>query len=324
MKLRPVFKKIKSVLRKGQKAFIFFHISPEGDCIGSALALAEILGSLGLKPQIFSEDKISDDYLFMPGAGNILNNDARLKKGADLAFVIDCGDISRIGHFKDKLSQIPLIINIDHHSDNQYFGGINYVETVAAAGEQIFKLAKYLKTKITPSIATNLYVAIVTDTGGFRFANTTAESLAIAAELVASGAKIEEINRHLYENKSLGFLKILCQVIGRAEPLFEDQLICAALSYDEIKALNVKDDELNELVDYFKILAKPKAIFLLREIKPGLVKVNLRSRAGFSVQKIARAFGGGGHPAASGCQVKGNLETVKLRLIEETKKYLTQ
>lgn len=314
-------KKIKALLKKAKNAAIFFHVGPEGDCLGSALALKEILYNFGLRIKIFSTERISGDLIFFVGREKISQNKKDILP-SDVAFVLDSSDLSRIGEFAGEVKKIPVIVNIDHHSDNSLFGNINLVKTAAATGELIYLLASYLKCKISRAMATNLYLALATDTGSFRFANTTADTFKIAGELVKKGAEVHKINQKVYENKSFIFLKVLGKLFFNARALKACQIVFSKLTYHQIKALKIKENELDDLVDYFKILGGVKVILLFREILPGLVKINLRSRDNFNVQKIAQKFGGGGHPLASGCQIKGNFKKIAEKVLREVKKYL--
>jgi bifunctional oligoribonuclease and PAP phosphatase NrnA len=312
-KRHPSFPKIKKLLKPGVRAAIFIHINPEGDCLGSALALSEILGRFGLKVQVFSQDPVPACYKFLSGWQKVSHRvpDTPL----ELAFVVDCGNLSRTGIFEGHIKKAPLIVNIDHHGDNNHFGQINYVETLAATGEQIFHLALFLGIKLTRSMAEALYAAVSTDTGGFRFPNTTAATLEIAGSLVRSGARLTLINQEIFENKTIRFFKALGLVMSRAKLAQKDRLVYSFMSYQDIKDLKIKDDELNELVDYFKMLGGLEVILLFREIRPGLIKINFRSRNRFNVQELAKLFGGGGHRLAAGSQFKGRLPDVVRKVV---------
>lgn len=195
---------ISRCLKKGKRAVICGHEMPDGDSVGSVLAMGFLLAKIGVKSYILTPDRIPSVYDFLPQPGDIRTAD-NLPEKCDLAVILDCTDLNRLG---DKLSRyisgISVVVNIDHHVSNREFGHYNYVDSkAAAAGEIVFELIKHMGVPLDHDMAVNLYTAIVMDTGSFRFDNTTDRTHKAAAELIGTGLDIAGINQNLFEKKIL-------------------------------------------------------------------------------------------------------------------------
>ncbi len=303
-------------LRKGKKAVICGHAMPDGDSVGSVLAMSFLFSGIGMENYVVTADPIPAIYNFLPGIENVKSIDG-FPEDYDLAVILDCTDLSRLG---DKLSawigKIPAIVNIDHHVSNQEFGSCNYVDPKAGAtGEIIFELIKLMGVSLTKEMAVNLYAAIVMDTGSFRFDNTTDKTYEIAAELFRTGIKVTEINAHLFENKDLVHLKLLGYALTQLNTSADGRVAWVTIPIRVMQEFGALDEHADGIINYPRMLESAEIGLLFREINPGIVKVGFRSKKLIDVNKLAAVFGGGGHPRASGCIVEGDLGEVEGKVV---------
>ena len=308
---------ISSCLKKGKRAVICGHEMPDGDSIGSVLAMGFLLAQIGVESYVLTPDRIPAVYDFLPRPGDIRTAD-NLPEKCDLAVIVDCTDLNRLG---DKLSRyisgISVVVNIDHHVSNQEFGHCNYVDSkAAAAGEIVFELIKHMGVPLNHNIAVNLYTAIVMDTGSFRFDNTTGRTHEVAAELVGTGLDIGGINKNLFEKKEFVHLKLLGYALDQLKTAGEGRIAWISLPLGVMHELKAADEHAEGIINYPRMLDGVEIGLLFREIAHGKVKVGLRSNKGSDVNTLAAAFGGGGHPRAAGCLVEGTLEDVEMRVID--------
>ncbi|WP_238882591.1 bifunctional oligoribonuclease/PAP phosphatase NrnA [Clostridium sp. YIM B02551] len=285
-----VIKKINESLNIG----ITYHVSPDGDALGSALALLMGLKKYGKNAYIISKDIVSDDMGYLPCSSEVNGFQVTPKEDTDLVIVVDCGNLERIS--ADLGDYSGTIINIDHHLSNDEYGTINYIDVNAAAtAEIIYYLLKTMNIIINKDIATCLYTSLVTDTGSFKFSNVTKRTHEIAGELIELGIDNSSIHSEIFDNKPLNSLKILGEILKGIKVFFDGKV-----SYLELtKEICDESTDVSDVVNFgLKIKGVEVAVFI-KEIKDG-VKVSLRSKHEFDVRKIAEVFGGGGHTKASG------------------------
>jgi phosphoesterase RecJ-like protein len=253
-----------------------------------------------------------DLLAFLPGVDRYRTLD-RLDGRFDVVVLTDCPNPQRTEGLIDQARDAAqVVVNIDHHPDNRRYGHVNWIDvTAAATGEMVYELLTALRVPLTPAIATNLYTAIHTDTGSFRYSNVTARTFTIAAALVAAGARPELVSESLYERRAPDALHWLGEALARVEVSEDGRVGWLALSADSIPERIVESEE---LVNYPRSVASVRVACLLRELN-GTVKVSLRGKGDVDVQKIAAQFGGGGHVNAAGCTVPGPLpEATRLLL----------
>ncbi|MFA5536165.1 MAG: bifunctional oligoribonuclease/PAP phosphatase NrnA [Bacillota bacterium] len=286
-------KQIKSVL-------ITAHERPDGDAIGSALALEKGLQSLGIRTVIMLKDTVPEMYKFLAGTGNILTP-SYLGWQPEAIIALDSTEWERVGAFSDDILQNCTSINIDHHPSNKYFADLNWVEPQAAAtGEMVLLLLKELKVLI------DLDMATATDTGFFRHGNTSPQVLMIAAELAKLGANPAEISGNVHGNKSLNALKALGLTLNSLQLSTGGKVAWAGLNFLELENLDVKEEELEGLVNYPGSIKGVEVGLFFKEATPNEIRVSLRSGGAVDVNTIAEHFGGGGHKNAAGCTLKGS------------------
>lgn len=286
------------------------HTPPDGDAIASLLAAREILITLGSNPVCCLEGEVPRRYGFLPGSDTIRSAISGEEMVWDLALVVDSGSLSRIGEVEKRISPEGLLVNIDHHADNGRFGRLNLVYPHAASTTEIlFDLVEVLNLPVSENLATLLYTGLLTDTGGFRFSNTSERVFTIAAQLVHFGADPEEISEAVYACNSPASMKLLGEALSSLELTCEGRVAMMTIQQHD------RREELEDLADY-ALAVKGVQVSALFRVKEGASKVSLRGRGAADVAAIARRFGGGGHPKAAGFTQEGNPEEIRAQVIK--------
>ncbi len=294
------------------------HVSPEGDAIGSILAIASLLKRLGKKATVVCEDSFPERLSCL--SNKIWHQVDEIKKPAS-AFkalvVTDCPTLERIGRVRNLLTPEAVIFNLDHHISNVNFGHYNYIRPEAAAsGEVVMDLFKYFKMKLSQDEATNLYVALTTDTGSFKYSNTTVECHNMAADLIATGIDIEKINDKLYSTYSLNKINLYSRLLARVKTTANGQIAWAALKKQDLKDSGAIYEDTEGFIDFLKYLKEVKIAFFMSEMEGGDVRVSFRSKGAYDVNQVATSFQGGGHKKASGCTLHCSLEEAEAKILD--------
>jgi len=300
---------------KGCRQFaITSHSRPDGDSLGSELALAAALKQLGKKAIIVNADPHPQTYSRLPGIENVQRG-TRLNGIYDAVIVLETTELSRTG-----LTGLEnyFLINIDHHRNTLPYANLNYVDPEAAAvGEIVFELILGLGVQLTPEIATNLYVAILTDTGSFQFSNTTANTFRVARELVLAGANPAEIAQAVFMSHRQSKLRLMARVLDTLEVHSSQKIAWILLTQDMLRETGANSTETEGLVNYPLSLESVQVAAFFREEGPNHYRVSLRSKNNFDVASAAEHFGGGGHTNAAGLWVDGPFEEVRDRVISQ-------
>ena len=314
-------KEIIEVLRKAPKVALFSHVSPDGDCIGSMLALGLALEKMGKEVSFYNPDPLPSYLMFLPGSSRI-SQDLPNPQPKTLMFV-DCTDFQRVNLSMSEISQESTVLNLDHHISNQFFGHHNWVDVQASASaEIILTLINELGVEIDRDMATNLYTAIVTDTGCFQYSNTTAQTHRLTAELLNVGLDLSSIHHKIFDQKPLAQIKLLQYALNGLEILAEGQLAVMVLSLEDFRKCGA-DQELSEgLVNHVRSIAGVEVAVLLKEIAPQEIKGGLRSNLWLNVNEIAGQFGGGGHKRAAGCTLRLPMAEAKQSIVTAIKEAL--
>jgi len=298
---------ILSFLRKEDRFFIATHINPEGDALGSSVALSLALQSMGKTSVVYDRDGVPEMYRFLPGHERVRNSVQNRETSSYNLVLLDCNSPDRAG-----IEGIPFqyACVIDHHETESDFGDLKWIEPYAAAtGMMVFPIIRELGVKITSEIATNLYTAIAIDTGTFRYANTTAEVLRVAAELEEAGAHPALIANSLYESWSERRFRLLLFTLNTLE--IRDNVAFIVVTQDMYKRTGTSAED-TENFPGFPCMIKDIAVSaFLREIGENHWKVSLRSKGDLNVASIAVLFQGGGHKNAAGFRIKAPLESAK-------------
>jgi phosphoesterase RecJ-like protein len=290
---------------KGGEVLLLGHVHPDGDVLGTLLGLGLALERAGWRPTFAGPHPVPDVLGFLPGAGR-WEVWAKAPRRFDVLVLTDCPNHGRTeGLLEQARGPASAVLNIDHHPDNRRYGTVDWIDpTAAATGEMIWDLLGRLGLALTAEVALNLYTAIHTDTGSFRYSNTTSRTFQIAADLTRAGAEPALVTEWLYQRRAPRALNELGELLRRIE-LSPD----GAVAWLAVPRGLVSEDFMaaEDVVTYPRSIGGVKVAVLLREEAPGTVKVSLRGKGEVPVNKIAGRFGGGGHENAAGCTVPGSL-----------------
>lgn len=309
---------IKTLL-ESKRVLITAHKNPDGDSIGSQLALAGFLSVHHIAHRIINDGSVPGKYKFLPGAETIEDANQTILSVADYdtAVILECSQLERIGAVSRCLKAGCTLINIDHHYDNIPFGKLNLLDTAAAAvGEVIYDLLNSGSYNIDKDTATNLYAAILTDTGRFHYGGTTSRCLRTAARLIDCGADPVRITTEIYYNLPLATLRLTGTLMAGMQYLFDGRLCVMMLSRKMMQEANAGNGDTEGLVNNTLSAHGVEIGILFSEIDAGLTKVSLRSRGQANVAEIAARYGGGGHMNASGCEVRLAMEKARDSVID--------
>ena len=308
-------REVAEAVRSHDRFLITTHENPDGDSLGSILAMKLALEQLGKDVVMYlsGETPLPQEYMFMPldGIRRSLPDDAAER----VVVALDCANARRIGPDPSMLERAPLVIDIDHHHDNTRFGNINViVASASSTGEVLRDLFDVMEIDLTPDIAEALYIALVTDTGRFQYANTTPKTLRVAAELVEAGANVHRVFQTVYENVAFAKLKLLARALEHARVYEGGRMIVSHLERSDFEAAGAEEPFSEGLIDYLRAVEGAEIAALIREppTQNGpLRRVSLRTRAeDIDVSAIARKSGGGGHPQAAGFSSESSVEEI--------------
>lgn len=302
-------------LRKAPKVALFSHVSPDGDCVGSMLGIGLALEALGKEVSMYNLDAIPRNLSFLPGVDKI-KGELPTPFPRTLLFV-DCADLQRVKLSLEDLPPDSVILNLDHHISNQNFGTLNWVDSSASAsGELAYALIRQLNVNLTQEIATNLYTAILTDTGSFKYSNTTSKTHRIAGELIDSGINLGGIHHHVFDQAPRVKLELLRRSLNRVQFFADGQLAIMTLGKIDFEESGAEESLSEGLIDHARTVEGVEVAVLLKESNPGIIRVSLRSNRWFDVNKVADRFGGGGHKRAAGCTIESSLEEAQQLLMQ--------
>lgn len=315
-----LLEEIISVIDKYNNICITSHVNPDGDSIGSVLALGIALSKHKSKNiTILIPEEIPKNLLFLPGI-DLIKKDSCIKK-LELLIALDCGDKNRIGIPKSLLESTDFILNIDHHITNTYFGDINIVTPGASStGEIVYNVLKNMNIDLDKEIATNLYVAISTDTGSFRYDNTSSATHSIASKLFDYGIDINSINVNLYQSRSIEKTYLLIDSLNTLELLKNGKIAIAVVTKKMLQKYNLSINEADIIIDFIRDIDSVDVACLIKEIDEKTIKVGFRSKNNIDVSMISKNFGGGGHAKASGCTLSSNVDEGKKLILKEINK----
>ncbi|MDI6785767.1 MAG: bifunctional oligoribonuclease/PAP phosphatase NrnA [bacterium] len=311
------------VLRNEDNFLITSHIRPDGDAVASQLALHYILRNLGKKVSIINQDPVPKNYTFLPNS-NLISTNLKVKPDFNVSIILDCNDFGRIGEVYNLIKYSKLIINIDHHLGNG-IGQLNLINSKASCvGEIIYQIAKSIPLKIDNTLATFIYTTIITDTGSFRFSNTSAFTHQIASDLLSCQVIPSKIHNLIYENNTPGLIKLFTQCLSTLNLSCNKKVVTVFLTKEMTEKTRVKHIETEMVTNLLLSIASVEIAIFLREIGDNMVRVNFRSKNKFDVNKLARFFNGGGHRQSSGCIIEDSLKSVQNTLGKKVREYIYQ
>lgn len=313
---------IQEILLKAQEPIcIFSHPYPDGDSIGSTVGLYYLLRGLGKEVFPVMSRPLPGIYDFLLAGLPILEPPVDIR--GKIAVILDCGDLRRLHQTGQTLTDAAMVINIDHHLNNEYFGDYNFVDASAAAVgliiHEMFQASAY-----STEVAEALFCALYTDTGRFSYSNADARALSTGAELIKLGANPQRIFNEVYQNRSLLYYKFLAEALINLEMACSNQVAILSLDRDILSKYSLEDWELDDINDYPRSLKGVMVSAVIKESGDEHVKVSLRSKGDFNVADLAKSLGGGGHLNAAGATVQMSVSQVKSRLISFLKEELGQ
>ena len=294
-------------IRAGRRFVVASHQRPDGDAIGSAMAMALALRALGKEATVVT-DAVPPAFLLPFPAVDTLQIAPAVTQAFDAALIMECGDLSRTG--VTGLDRSP-VMNIDHHPGNTVYGAVNWIdESAAACGEMVFTLIEALGAPLTRDIATHVYLAVLTDTGSFHFSHLSPRTYEIARRCVEAGADPQWIARTHYDSNSLARVRIFGAVMNGMVIVDAGRVALLSITRKTMADLGATNDDLEGLINFPLTVKDIEAVAFFKEVGDGDWRVSLRSKGPVDIGAIARASGGGGHTNAAGCSATGSLDDV--------------
>ncbi len=307
--------RIVEVINSCRTFLVTSHVRLDGDALGSELALYHVLRGMGKKVVVYNQDETPENYRFLPGSEVIVNN-LEFASDFDAVFVLDCSKIVRVGNEAARIASIKEMINIDHHISNGVFCDISLIDTEASStGEILYRLIEKMGVDLTADIAINLYAAILTDTGSFRYSNTGKDTFAIAGKLMEQGADPRWIAERIYETKPLAKIKLLAKVLATLELDWDGKIGSMKVTQQMLEDVGALPEYTEGFVDFPRSIEGVEVAVLYSETFENNFKISLRSKGKISVERVASKFGGGGHFNASACMIEGDIDTVKSSIV---------
>lgn len=313
---------LRNLLEKSRHVLVVSHVQPDGDAIGSLLAMGFGLEARGKQVVLYNEDALPASFDFLPGIRRITRDPGPLQN-MDTLIVLDSGDADRMGRLASELEKIPQRINIDHHPSNTNFGTFNLVDPGAASTTAIiYRIFREMGWEIPLEAAWGIYAGIFTDTGGFRFSNTSTEALTMAAEMTTLGVHPETVARNIYGKYAFSHIQLLQRALASIKLAANGQLATMVLTRAMLAESGASDEEASGLVNYARNIEGVEMAALIREKEDTSegapsYKVSLRTNGRMDATVIAMAHGGGGHKAAAGFSTTMNLPDI-LTLLENS------
>ena len=320
MKSHPkVIDRILEIIREHKTFCIVGHVRPDGDCIGSQLGLAFALQNEGKKVTVWNHDSVPQKYKFLNTSG--LYEKPKSGEKFDCVIATDCASFERLGRAGECIGDRKVFINIDHHESNTRYADINWVSPrEPSTGELIFRLLKVAGWTITRPIADQLFTAVSTDTGSFQYPTTRPGTFHVGAELVTRGADLAKICDEVYQSYPLSRARLLRHVYSTFRLTDDNRIAWFWLRKRDFTRTGADSDDTEGLIDHIRAIEPVVVACVFEELEPQLTRISLRSKnALVNVSEIAKQFGGGGHPAASGARIPGTPMSVQRKVIAAVK-----
>lgn len=308
--MMETIQKIIDVIRSSSSFLITSHEGPDGDAVGSALALASFLRKIGKDVTVHFQDPIPELYTFLPACDSVQPKIP--DRPYDVAFVLDIGELRRAGAHFCNFKQIGTLINLDHHLSCESFGNYNLIDSNAAAtGVLVYRIAREFGYQFDRETALCLYVSIITDTGSFRYSNANKEAFTVAGEMIEAGVNAWDVAEQLYENQPRKRLELLGRCLPTLEVIKDGLAASVTVTTDMYSATNSDAELTDGFVNYPRSIHGVEVAIFFRQLEERKFKVGFRSKGKVNVAAFSAAMGGGGHHNAAGCTLDGSLEEVK-------------
>jgi phosphoesterase RecJ-like protein len=307
-------RQIVDAIRLRHRFVVSSHARPDGDSIGSQLAMAYTLRALGKEVHIVNADPAPAPLMNFPGVPDIEVAD-RVRGEYDAAIIMECGDLGRTG--VKGLGQF-FTINIDHHPDNGGYGDLNWFDpTAAACSEMVYTLVGALGVPLTPDIATHIYLAILTDTGSFHYSNITPRTFQICREAIEAGVDPQDVARNVYDSNNMGRLKLFGSVLGAMQLDPSGRIAIVYLDHEMARAAGGTYEDTEGLINLPLTVKEIQAVIFFKQIESERYRVSMRSKGEIDIGAIAKECGGGGHKNAAGCTAEGPIDTLQKSFVEK-------
>lgn len=313
---------LNDIIKSGKNILIVSHLNPDGDTLGSMCALySAIKDNFKKKADMLVISHVPAVYKFLPFVGEArpLDNFDKSRE-YNVVINVDVAAYDRMAGAAVLFEKAGVTVNIDHHKTNNGYADLNFIDAEASStGELLLSLMKKMGWKISLDTAKSLYTAILTDTGSFRFDNTSSKTFASASELVEIGVKPSEIYKNVYENDSKGMVLFQANAVSNAVFVNDNRVVYTIVYKKDIEKFNAGEDCTEGLAERLRAISGTDAAFLVKEISPNLSKVSMRSKS-MDVAEICAVFGGGGHSLAAGCVIKSSVKEAVRKILEEISK----
>ncbi len=319
-----IINQIVDIIKNKQSFLIAAHVFPDGDSLGSVLALGTFLKEkLGKTVDMAQDGTVPPHYRFLPNQDQIKSK-GQIGKKYDVVIVLECPDPKRVGNVLDDLDKGYTLLNIDHHQDNEIYGTVNLLDAKAAAvGELVFAIIQKLdETKLSKEIATCLYTAILTDTGGFTYSNTTGQTLRISADLLDHGADGWKIAKEVYHTKPLSLTQLMGKMMSSIATANHGKIAYAYVSKKMFKETGCEPGDTEGFIIPVRAVAGAEVAMLFQETNDGNVKLSIRSSGKQNVAVMAQKLGGGGHKMAAGAMIEGTLSSVMEPTLQKVSQWM--
>lgn len=314
----------KKFLLEHDDYLIVSHVQPDGDAVSSTLAVGWLLSRLGKKFTMMNEGVIPKRMKSLWHADDLINmSEYPPQRSFSNIICVDCADFERVGRTKQFFTEDAIIVNIDHHPTNNRYGAVNVVLPEAAAtAEILFDLLNLFEIEWDAEVATAIYTGLLTDTGGFRYANTTPKVMGIASELLSYGVNGPELAESLLEEMTLPQLKVLVHALNTLNITPDGKVAWVYVTPQHMIDTGAVNEDLEGIVNYPRNIQGVEVGILFKQVDTGAVKVSLRSAGKVDVAALAQSFGGGGHVRAAGCRIEGDLEDTISKVVEQVRQAL--
>ncbi len=324
--MNATFQEIGSCLEEAETFALLSHVRPDGDAIGSQIALGFALEAMGKKVRLINEDGLPDNLAFMAGADRIETPPAE-PIGVDVVIALDTATKPRLGdHALAAVANAGRWINIDHHKSNPGYGDLNHIDDSSpATGQILYHLITELGLPMPPETRDAIYVAVSTDTGSFQYAGTTVDTYEMAADLVRRGLEVGRINALTYDNHPMRRVELMRALLNTLEVESEGRVAHWQLTMDTVRSLGLKPEDSEGLIDTIRAIQGVIVALFFEELETGKIRVSMRSKdPRVDACKVCQQFGGGGHSLAAGIRMPGPIEEARRKVLEAVNAEISQ
>lgn len=313
---------IVAALQAAASVAVLAHVHPEGDAIGATLAASLSLRDAGKVTGAYNPDPLPPGLSSLPGAADLIQG-GPIRRPYACYLVLDTADLERTGGLLDGRPADAPVLNVDHHAGNTRFGDVNWVDAGASsAGEMVYRILRRGNFPISAEVATDLYAAILTDTGSFQFGNTTPQALRAAAELVECGASAEGVCAGLFGNRDPREWRLLSEALASLRLSADGRIAWIEITQEAQTRSGLGLEATEGFIEYPRALQGVRIAMAFKEVSAGVVKVSFRSRGSLDVGRLAAQLGGGGHRNAAGCTLSGDLVSAEARVLAAAQAFL--